>query len=88
MEPGSRIATARRQLRVARLSIGAVAAAGFALFVFAARAAHPGTSSAATSTQAASAASEDDSRTGTFDFGQASIGPSGGGGASVGSGGS
>jgi hypothetical protein len=39
----SRIEAARRRLRIARYSIGAVAAAAFALFGFAVRDAHPAT---------------------------------------------
>ena len=61
-------------------AIGAGAAAGFALFVFAARAAHPGTgaSSHATVTQQSFPSNDDESSNG-FDFGSGSIGPSDGG---------
>jgi len=75
MEAPTRIETARRQLRVARYSLGAAAVAGFAVFALVARAAHPGTS---TTTQAPSTATyEGDSQSApTFDFGNGSIGPS------------
>ena len=77
MEAPSRIDTARRQVRIARYSLGAAAVAGFALFAAAARASHPG---ASTATPAPSTSSyEDDSQsTQSFDFGNGSIGPSSG----------
>jgi hypothetical protein len=77
----SRIEDARRRLRRARFGIGACAAAGFALFVFAARAAHPGTSAAAPNVTQQSFSSDDgeSSNSSGFDFGSGSIGPSGGG---------
>ena len=92
MEKTSRIELARHRLRIARRAIGVVAAAGFVAFVFAARASHPGSgtgSAAATSSSSVTSAStteSDDSS--AFDFGQAAIAPSTGGGASVQSGGS
>jgi hypothetical protein len=43
MPAGSRIETARRRVRIARYSIGAVATAAFALIGLAARDAHPAT---------------------------------------------
>jgi hypothetical protein len=61
--PESRIAAARRRLRIARYSIGAAAAAAFALFGIAARDAHPATHTASTvsSTSATTQASEESS---------------------------
>ena len=76
----SRIEDARRRLRRARFGIGACAAAGFALFVFAARAAHPGTSAASPPvTQQSFSSDDDESSNSGFDFGSGSIGPSDGG---------
>jgi len=90
MAQPSRIEEARLRLRHARLGIGAAAAAGFALFVFAARAAHPGTSTASNATAVTQQAStsDDNATSNSFgsDFGLGSIGPSTG--ASVQSGGS
>lgn len=74
----SRIEEARRRLRFARFGIGATAAAGFAVFVFAARASHPGTSAPSRATSA-SVAQQTFSSDGGFDFGSGSIGPSAGG---------
>jgi hypothetical protein len=87
VEGSSRIEKARRRLRVARVSIGATAAAGFLVFALAARASHPGThhsqvSSAASSSDDAQAQSDD------FSFGSASISPSTGGATTLQSGGS
>ena len=83
MRQPSRIEEARRRLRRARFGIGAAATAGFALFVFAARATHPGTSAAshvATVTQQTSSSDDDEtSDSFGFDFGSGSIGPSIGG---------
>ena len=79
MAQPSRIEEARRRLRRARFGVGAVAAAGFAVFALAARAAHPGTAGASQSTSfAQQTSSSDDQRAGDsgFDFGQGSIGPS------------
>jgi len=91
MAQPSRIEEARLRLRHARLGIGAAAAAGFALFVFAARAAHPGTSTASNATAVTQqvSTSDDNATSNSFgsDFGSGSIGPSTGG-ASVQSGGS
>ena len=92
MSQPSRIEEARSRLRRARFGIGAAATAGFALFVFVARAAHPGTSAAsrvATVTQQTSSGNDDETSGNSFgfDFGSGSIGPSTGG-ASVQSGGS
>jgi len=91
MSQPSRIEEARRRLRRVRFGIGAAATAGFALFVFAVRAAHPGTSAAshvASVTQQTSSSDDDEtSNSFGFDFGSGSIGPSTGG-ASVQSGGS
>jgi len=84
MAQPSRIEEARRRLRRARFGIGAGAAAGFALFVFAARAAHPGTSAASQTTPVTQqqSFSIDDDQSGDsygFDYGSGSIGPSSGG---------
>ena len=91
MAQPSRIEEARRRLRRTRFGVGAAAAAGFAVFAFAARAAHPGTSHAsqtATVTQQASSSYDDDATDSYgLDFGSGSIGPSTGG-AAVQSGGS
>ena len=83
MAQPSRIEEARRRLQRTRLGVGAVAAAGFALFVFAARAAHPGTSHAsqtgAVTQQASSSYSDDATTSDGLDLGSSSIGPSTGG---------
>ena len=87
MEGSSRIEKARRRLRVARVSIGATAAAGFLVFAVAARASHPGTHN----TQVSSAASSGDdvqAEGGDFGFGSGSIGPSTGSAPALQSGGS
>ncbi len=80
MAQPSRIEEARRRLRTARFGIGAAAAAGFALFVFAARAAHPGTSNATQVTPAVEqiTGNNDDQTSDDygFDYGSGSIGPS------------
>jgi hypothetical protein len=78
VEGSSRIEKARRRLRVARVSVGAAAAAGFLVFAVAARTSHPGThhtqgSSAVSSADDVQAQSDD------FDFGSGSISPSTGG---------
>jgi len=75
MDAPSRLERARRQVRVARYSLGAAAVAGFALFAVAARVAHPGTSTPAPSASTA-VADDDQQSTSTFDFGGGSIGPS------------
>jgi hypothetical protein len=74
----SRIEIARRRLRIARISLGTLAAAGFAVFAFAARAAHPGTSEPATDadTQITAVTSDDDEYGDDFGFGSSSISPS------------
>jgi hypothetical protein len=73
VEPSSRIAEARRRVRLARYVLGAAAVAGFAVFGAAARGAHPATH------QAASTAESSDSQTASssFGFGTASLGDSG-----------
>jgi hypothetical protein len=59
--PSSRLAAARRRLRVARYAIVAIAAAGFGGGVAAARASHPSThSGSASSTQAVQATQSSD----------------------------
>jgi hypothetical protein len=80
MEPASRIEAAKRRLRTTRISVAILSAAGFAVFAFAARASHPGTSAASTSnaTSSSAATATDDDQSGSFGFGQASIGPSSG----------
>lgn len=58
--PSSRLANARRRLRIARYAIVAVAAAGFGGGVAAARASHPATAGRSTAiTQPARAQSDD-----------------------------
>ena len=87
MEGSSRIETARRRLRVARISIGATAAAGFLVFALAARASHPGTHH----TQASSASGSDSvqpQQSDDFGFGQGSISTPSGGASTLQSGGS
>ena len=78
--PESRIAAARRRLRIARYSIGAAAATAFALFGVAARDAHPATHTASTvaSTGATStAATTQEPQEDSFSYdGGASIAPS------------
>jgi hypothetical protein len=84
MAQRSRIEIARRRLKVARYSVGVTAAAAFALFAFAARAAHPGTSSgsASTATNSAGVTSSDDpygdveSSDSFGGFGSSSVSPS------------
>jgi hypothetical protein len=75
--PESRIEAARRRLRVARYSIGAAAAAAFALFGVAVRDAHPATHSGSTvaSTSATTAQSQAQEDSFSYDGG-ASIAPS------------
>jgi hypothetical protein len=70
----SRLQKARRQLRVARYSIAAVAVTGFAFFAVLARAAHPGKSSSASASTSTS--TSDDQAAQSFDFGNGSISPS------------
>jgi hypothetical protein len=87
VEGSSRIGQARRRLNLARVSIGATAAAGFLVFALAARASHPGThhsqvSSAASSSDDVQVQSDD------FGFGSGSISPSTGAAPTVQSGGS
>jgi hypothetical protein len=80
----SRIELARRRLKVVRYSVGITAAAAFAVFALAARAAHPGTSSAgvSTATNSAGATSSDDpygnaeSSDSFGGFGSSSVSPS------------
>jgi len=95
MAQPSRIELAHRRLKVVRVSVGVTAAAGFAVFAFAARSAHPGTSTGNTaSTADSSNASSDDpygdvESSDSFDgFGTSSVSPSYGGTPSVQSGGS
>jgi hypothetical protein len=57
---------ARRRLKVARYSIGAVAVTAFAAFGFAVRAAHPATHATASSTSSAAASTGTASSTTTF----------------------
>jgi hypothetical protein len=55
MAPSSRLQIARRRLRVARYSIGAVAVTAFGAFGFAVRDAHPATHTQASTTSTATA---------------------------------
>jgi len=73
VEPSSRIAEARRRVRVARYALGAAAVAGFAVFGAAARGAHPATHHSASTVE--STDSESDSS--SFGFGSGSLGGSG-----------
>ena len=78
MSQPTRIELARRRLKVVRVSVGVAAAAGFAVFAFAARAAHPGTHTGNTASTAAATSSDDaygDTQSGsTFDgFGSSSV---------------
>jgi hypothetical protein len=63
---------ARRRLRVARYSIGAVALSAFAAFGFVVRDAHPATHSTATTAAASSTATDNSA---TFFGGSAAISP-------------
>ncbi len=87
MQQPSRIELARHRLKIARRAIGVTAVAGFVAFAFAARASHPG-SHAASSPSTGTSEESSVTSSSTFDFGQASIAPSTGGGAAVQSGGS
>ena len=73
MEPSSRIAEARRRVRVARYVFGAAAVAGFAVFGAAARSAHPATTHSVATVE--STDSESDSS--SFGFGSGSLGDPG-----------
>jgi hypothetical protein len=95
MTQPSRIELARRRVRFVRYSVGVTAAAAFAVFAFAARTAHPGTSAgASTSTESTAVTSSDDpygdvESSDSFDgFGSSSVSPSYGAAPSVQSGGS
>ena len=73
--PESRIEAARRRVRIARYSIGAVAAAAFGLLGIAARDAHPATHTG--STVASTTATNQESQEDSFSYdGGASIAPS------------
>jgi hypothetical protein len=72
MATPSRMQLARRRLRAARYSIGAVAVSAFAIFGFVARDAHPATHSTTSTAVAPSTANNDSS---TFFGGSASISP-------------
>jgi hypothetical protein len=66
---------ARRRLRVARYSIGAVAVTAFAAFGFVARDAHPATHSTSTAVASSTSAPAATSGDSTFFGGSASISP-------------
>jgi hypothetical protein len=81
MSQSTRIELARRRVKIVRVSVGVAAAAGFAVFAFAARAAHPGTHTANTDSTARASSSDDaydDTESGSsFDgFGSSSVSPS------------
>jgi hypothetical protein len=84
MARSSRIEIARRRVTIVRYSVGITAAAAFAVFAFAARAAHPGTRSGNVSTPTDSSAavtSSDDAyrdveSSDSFGFGSSSVSPS------------
>jgi hypothetical protein len=91
MSQSSRIEIAHRRVKVVRVSVGVTAAAAFAVFAFAARAAHPGTSTGDTATAAVTSADDsygDDESSSTFGFGSSAVSPSGNSSPSVQSGGS
>ena len=91
MQPLSRIATARRNVRIAQYAIGLTAAVGLAAFAAAARASHPGSHHSVRAGQAAAASSSSSTQSSTdnfFDGGGSSIGPSGSAGSQLQSGGS
>ena len=78
MATSSRLDTARRQLRVARIGITAVAAAGLAVFAVAARATHPATREQSRSGASAATTDQAAQSTGVFGFDSGSIGAGGG----------
>jgi hypothetical protein len=88
VEGSSRIEQARRRLKVARVSIGATAAAGLLVFALAARISHPGTAHRSQVSTASNASAETQSESDDFGFGGGSISPSYGGAPTVQSGGS
>jgi len=69
VESSSRIAEARRRVRLARYVIGAVAVAGFAVFGAAAHGSHPATHHTLPSSESSDSTS--------FSFGSGSLGDSG-----------
>jgi hypothetical protein len=73
--PESRIEAARRRLRIARYSIGAAAAAAFALLGVAARDAHPATHTSSTAVSASATTQESQGDSFSYDGG-AYIAPS------------
>jgi hypothetical protein len=75
MATPSRIQLARRRLRVARYSIGAVALTAFAAFGFAVRDAHPATHTSASTSTSSAAASASTANPSTTFGGSASISP-------------
>jgi hypothetical protein len=88
VEGSSRIEQARRRLRVARVSIGATAAAGFLVFALAARVSHPGTHHTQVSTNSAATSDDSQFQSDDFGFGSGSISPSTGAAPTLRSGGS
>lgn len=88
MEQPSRIGAARRSLQAARVAVGLAAAAGFAVFALAARAAHPGRAASTTAATRDRDGGDDAVDSRAFGFGSASIGPSSGAAPSVRSSGS
>jgi hypothetical protein len=75
--PESRIEAARRRVRVARYTIGAVATAAFALFGLAARDAHPATHTGSTAASSSATATAARTQQDSFSFdGGSSIAPS------------
>jgi hypothetical protein len=80
MSKPTRIASARRNVRIARFTIGVTAAAALAAFAAAARVSHPGThATRARATAGTATASFDHSSADSFfgDDGSSSVGPSG-----------
>ena len=64
----SRMATARRRIRIARYSIGALATAAFAMVGIAARSSHPATTPARSSNAGSRTVRADDSQADAFSF--------------------
>ena len=80
MSQPSRVASARRNVRIARYTIGVTAAAALAAFAAAARVSHPGHATRARTSNASTTASALDRSAATFfgdDSGASAIGPSG-----------
>jgi hypothetical protein len=75
MAPRSRMQLARRRLKVARYSIGAVAVSAFAAFGFAVRDAHPATHATASTSVPSSTTTPGTANSSTTFGGSAAISP-------------